>query len=317
MEDNIKRIIIVDSSAILHRYYHGYSKLQSIYKGEKIDVGALNGYVSYIYRLKQEFRHDHVIHVLDPEGGSAFRQALLPTYKAHRPDKEESFTIQKNLLTTVLDGFQQPWIKVDGVESDDIISSYAEQYGKDCYVMIAGQDKDLFQCIFDEHPEGPGLVMMASLVKDKQGHNIHELRNEQYVKDKLGVHPYQVADFLALKGDGSDSIKGIPGIGDKKAADLLNTYHDIETIMMNANDIKGRVGDSIRAGLADMPLMKQLTRTLTGLELPLIEDIPCVKNPQLTTFVKDLVHAETYWADNLDEFVQPAPKFNRRPNYSV
>lgn len=315
IDGHIKEIIIVDSSAFLHRYYHAKSNLQSIYNGKRIDVGALNGYMSYIYKLKKEFPHDHLIHVLDPEGGSEFRKNLLPTYKSNRPDKEEAFTIQKNLLTTILDGFQQPWIQADGVESDDIISSYSNQYGKDHYVLIAGQDKDLLQCIVDEHPEGEGMVMMASLVKDSRGYNIHERRHEQYVIDKFGVHPHQIADFLALNGDGSDSIKGIPGIGAKKAADLLNTYFDIETIMMHAHEIKGKIGESIRAGLNDLPLMKQLTRTLTDIELPLIEDIEPVKDKELNLFVRDLIHAENYWADDLTEYTQPVPSINRRPNY--
>lgn len=316
IDGHIKEIIFVDSSAFLHRYYHGFSNLQSIYEGKRIDVSALNGYMGYIYKLKKEFKHDHIIHVLDPEEGSLFRKQLLPTYKSNRLDKEEAFTIQKNLLTQVLDGFQQPWIKVDGVESDDVISTYSHIYGKDNYVLIAGQDKDLAQCIVDEHPEGEGLVMMASLVKDSRGYNIHERRNEQYVKDKFGIHPEQMADFLALTGDGSDNIKGIPGVGNKKAAELLNTYFDIENIMMNANEIKGKLGENIRAGLDSLPLMKKLTRTLTDLELPPIEDITPVKDKELNRIVRDLIQAENYWADDMSEYKQPIPSYNRRPNYN-
>lgn len=315
IDGHIKEIIVVDSSAFLHRYYHGYSNLESIYNGKRINVGALNGYMSYIFKLKKEFPHDHLIHILDPEGGSAFRKELLPGYKSNRTDKEEAFTIQKNLLTQVLDGFQQPWIQADGIESDDIISTYCSIYGKDHFVLIAGQDKDLTQCIVDEHPEGEGLVMMASLVKDSRGFNIHERRNEQYVIDKFGVHPAQMADFLALTGDGSDNILGIPGVGDKKAAELLNKYFDIENIIMNANNIKGKLGENIRAGLDTLPLMKQLTRTLTDLELPRIEDISPVKDKELNLFVRELIHAENYWADDLTEYTQPVPSFNRRPNY--
>lgn len=307
-----QRIILIDSSAFVYRYYHAYNKIQSQYQGENIEVGALHGYLTYTKKLSEEFPSEHLIHVLDPGNGSAFRKALLPEYKGHR-EKDPLIERQLELLPFVLDGFQQRWVQKSGVESDDILSTYAHIYGKDNFVLIAAKDKDVMQSICSERPDGIGSVAMVQYVKGTDGKNIHEILEDEHVVEKFGIEPAQVADYLAIVGDVADNIIGLNGVGPKTAAKLLQQYGTIETLIAHADEVKGKTGESLRAGLSTLPLMKKLTSTLIDVELPEIETIKPVVNQTINMQVRELVKAKMYWTNDLKQ--APTPQNDNRRSY--
>lgn len=313
IQTNMKeqRIIFIDTSAFIHRYYHAYNKIQSNYQGESIEVGALHGYLTYSKKLSEEFPCEHFIHVLDPGNGSEFRKALLPEYKGHR-EKDPILEKQIELLPFVLDGFQQRWVKKDGVESDDIISTYSHIYGKDNFVLIAAKDKDVMQSICSERQDGMGSVAMVQYVKGSDGNNIHEIIEDEHVINKFGVEPAQIADYLAIVGDTSDNIAGLYGVGAKNASKLLQKYGTIETLIAHSDEVTGKIGDSLRAGLSTLPLMKKLTTTLIDVDLPELESIIPVKNDTINLQVRELVKAKPFWGNDLKQIQSPQNTNNRR-----
>ena len=295
-----EKIIIVDSSSVVHRNYHGYPAKYSTVNESQININTLYGYINYIHKVSQEFEFDHLIHVLDPKEGSAYRKSIYPLYKANRPPTPEDLTIQKELLPTVLDAFSQRWVQIPGIESDDIISTLAHRHAdRGDYVLVLTPDKDLLQLVED------GRICVAKYVDSPYAkrtgisQKVHDIYEEIGVYQKLGVHPHQVADFLALIGDVSDNIIGVKNIGDKKAAKLLAEYGDIESIITHSASIKGKIGEDIRNSLEIMPLMKKLTLTLRDATVPEISDILPVQNKILNYEVRNWLQAKPEWNDNL------------------
>lgn len=269
-----KNIILIDSSGVLHNNYHGYKKGRQIYmehEGRNINVTALSAYLKYIRIVSGQMEYDELIHVLDPEGGSKRRKEAYPEYKGNRSESEEDLTIQKNMLEDVLTSFGHKCLRVQDEESDDVIATLCNKYNEQGdVVLIISSDKDLMQLVKD------GKVCFARYVKsgkkDERGFETktHEFFEEVDVVNKLGVRPDQVADLLALIGDSSDNIPGVKGIGPAKAIKLLNEYGSLSSIVTNAKDIKGDMGESIRNEASNIPLYKYLTGAFTdvNVEIP-------------------------------------------------
>lgn len=293
-------IIIIDSSAILHRNYHGYPTMYNTINESQVNINTLYGYINYIHKVSREFNFDHMIHVLDPEGGSAYRKSIYPAYKQNRPPIEEDLEIQKKMLPTVLDGFAQRWVQIPGVESDDVIATLAQRHAeRGDYVLILTPDKDLLQLVEDGRVSVGRYVTTPYGKKNGTSEKAHDLYEEIGVFQRIGVHPYQVADFLALIGDVSDNIIGVKNIGDKKAAKLLAEYGNIENIITHAQSIKGKIGENVRESLDIMPLMKQLTFTLRDVPVAEITDILPVVDSALNKQVRTWIKAKPEWSDNL------------------
>lgn len=299
MSEEDKKIltILVDTSSVVHRNFHGYPSKPGYVDGEEINVNTLYGYIKYITRIHRDFNYDNLIHVLDPEGGSDYRKSIYPEYKGQRPPTDPELVKQKQLLTTVLDAFSQKWVMIDGVESDDVLASYAKKLSREGHsVLILTPDKDLLQIVED------GAISIAKYVKSKTGNDkVHDCYTELGVYNKFGVHPYQVADFLALIGDVSDNIIGVHGVGEKKAAQLLSQYGDIETIITHANEIKGVLGKNVRDAVSILPLSKKLTLALKDITVPEINDITVVRDKALNNKVRKWIGAEPYWTDDLTD----------------
>lgn len=293
-------VILVDSSAVIHRNYHGYPDFYNEHNGQQININTLHGYINYIHKLNKEFKYNDCIHVLDPEGGSAYRKEIYPEYKKNRPETPEDLKIQKNLFTKVLDGFSQRWIQIPGIESDDVIATLAHRHAlRGDAVLVLTPDKDLLQLVEDNKITVAKYVKSPSSAYTQYQDKVHDFYNEMGVFQKLGVAPYQVADYLALIGDISDNIIGVKNIGPKKAADLLSKYGDIETIITQAGTIPGKLGDNIRAAIDIMPLMKKLTLTMRNLDVPDISTIQAVNDKVLNMNIRELIKAKPDWSDNL------------------
>lgn len=293
-------VILVDSSSVIHRNYHGYPAFYNEYNGQQININTLHGYINYIHKVNKEFKCNDFIHILDPEGGSAYRKEIYPEYKKNRPPTPEDLTVQKKLFNKVLDGFSQRWIQIPGVESDDVIATLAHRHAdRGDAVLVLTPDKDLLQLVDDTGISVAKYVKSPSSSYYKYQEKVHDFYNELGVYQKLGVAPYQVADFLALIGDVSDNIIGVKNIGPKKAAQILNQYGDIETIITQADSIPGKLGQNIREALHIMPLMKKLTLTMRNVEVPEISTVSPVCDKALNLHIRELIKAKPEWSDNL------------------
>ena len=297
---NPRRTLILDSSGVLHRCFHGYPPRSGTLNGEPIEAAALFGYMDYTLRLHNEFDFDRLIHVLDPDGGSAYRFEIYPEYKANRSDTDPVLSAQKNLLPKVLEGFGQSYLVRDGIEADDLIGVLARQCADEGdLVLVISQDKDLFQLVAD------GRIEQARYVdrKDDIG-KTHDFYDEAGVFQTLGVRPDQVADYLAIVGDSTDNIPGVFKAGPKTAAKWLEEHGDLATLMTRADEVKGKAGEALRAALPHLPLYQQLTTLLRDVG-PVAAPEPRFCSRDAIEAARQLVQAPEWWNDDLKGCVAP------------
>lgn len=237
-------LYIVDCNGLIHRMFHGLPPLARGSDGHPVNVAQ--GCASSFWRLVKQ-HPSHVAVILDGKGGSTARKAMSPDYKANRKPMAPELACQMQFGRRAAEAFGFRVVQMDGVEADDLIATHARlarQAGID--VCIMSSDKDLMQLV------APG-VMMFDLLKNKP-------IMEADVEKKFGVPPHKVLDFLAMKGDATDGIKGIHGIGDVWAAKLLNQYGDLERVLEMAHEIKGKMGENVRRDAEQARLARRLVR---------------------------------------------------------
>ena len=230
------RIFIIDGSSYLYRAYHAMPPLTSP-SGQP--TGAIKGVTNMLTTLKKDSEGSPIIVVFDAKG-KTFRSDIYKEYKANRPPMPDDLREQLEPLKNICKAIGFPLIEISGVEADDVIATLSRQAKEKKFKsVISSLDKDLMQLV-----EDPISTMMNTMS--------HQIFDEQKVFEKFGVKPNQIRDLLALVGDSSDNIPGVPKVGVKTAAKWLNEYGDIEAIKKNADNIKGKVGENLRASLQDL-----------------------------------------------------------------
>ena len=220
-------IFLVDGSTYIFRAYHALPPLKRASDG--LPVGAVSGFCNMLWKLlgdaqEQEPPATHLAVIFD-HGDHTFRNALFPEYKAHRPEAPPDLVPQFQLMREAARAFGLASIEVNGFEADDIIASYcaqAEESG--AIVTILSGDKDLMQLV------GERVTMLDTMKRRRFA--VRE------VTEKFGVGPHRVIDVQALAGDATDNVPGVPGIGIKTAAQLINEYGDLDTLLRKAGEIK-------------------------------------------------------------------------------
>lgn len=246
-----KRLILVDGSSFLFRAYHAIPPLTS---PEGLPTNAIHGVTSMLRKLIADYHSDYITVVFDAPGPT-FRNALYDQYKAHRPPMPDDLRVQIEPLHHIIRAMGLPLIIEPGVEADDVLgvlALHAAQQGYD--VIISTGDKDMAQLV-------TGQIILENTMSDTR-------MDIQGVIDKFGVRPDQIIDYLALIGDTVDNIPGVPKVGPKTAAKWLEQYETLENLMAHADEIKGKIGDNLRASLGQLPLSKQLTTIKCDLDLP-------------------------------------------------
>jgi len=252
-----KTLVLIDGSSYLYRAFHAMPPLTNSHNEP---TGAVYGVVNMIKKLINEYKPEHVAVIFDAKGKN-FRHEIYPAYKATRPPMDPDLQVQIEPLHNVIKALGLPLLMIDGVEADDVIGTLAIQATKKDYsVVISTGDKD-----------------MAQLV-DKNISLINTMNNtvldETKVKEKFGVAPKQIIDYLALVGDTSDNVPGVPSVGPKTAAKWLLEYNDLDGIIKSASDIKGKVGESLRASLEQLPMAQKLVTIKHDLDLNIqVEDL--------------------------------------------
>ena len=230
------RIFIIDGSSYLYRAYHAMPPLTSS-SGQP--TGAIKGVTNMLMTLKKDSEGSPIIVVFDAKG-KTFRNDIYKEYKANRPAMPDDLREQLQPLKNIVKAIGFPLIEIAGVEADDVIATLVKKAKeKNLKAVISSLDKDLMQLV-----EDPVSTMMNTMT--------HQIFNEEKVLEKFGVKPNQIRDMLALTGDTSDNIPGVPKVGQKTAAKWLNEYGDINEIKANADLIKGVVGDNLRNSLGDL-----------------------------------------------------------------
>ncbi len=261
MSDNASphRIYLVDGSAYIFRAYHALPPLS---RDDGTPVNAVLGFSNMLHKLLEDARDDGAVShlaVIFDTARKTFRNDIYPEYKAHRPPPPEDLIPQFALIREATQAFNVPSIEMQGFEADDIIATYAQQ-AKDSgsEVVIVSSDKDLMQLV------GDGVIMMDPMK--------NRIIDVDQVHEKFGVGPDKVIDVQALAGDSSDNVPGVPGIGVKTAAQLINEYGDLDALLERAGEIKQ---PKRRQNLIDNAELARISRDLVTLraDVPLDEGL--------------------------------------------
>ncbi|ABX78582.1 DNA polymerase I [Coxiella burnetii] len=249
-----KPLILIDGSSYLFRAYYALPPLTNR-KGQP--TGAMYGVINMLRKLMVEYQPDYVAVVFDPKG-KTFRHDLYHTYKANRIEMPNELRSQIKPLFEIIRALGFPLIIKEGYEADDVIATLAKKAKeKGMPVLVSTGDKDLAQ-IVNEH------VTLVNTMTDR-------LLNSKGVLEKFGVPPEKIIDYLTLTGDTTDNIPGVPKVGPKTAVKWLSQYDSVENLIKHANEIKGKVGENLRACIDDLPLMRRLVMV--------ISDLPLEENP--------------------------------------
>ncbi|RMG95002.1 MAG: DNA polymerase I [Deltaproteobacteria bacterium] len=217
-------IYLVDGYNFLFRAYHALPMLTG---PDGTPTNAVRGFVSMVHALRREAAPPYLAVVFDA-GKETFRNELYPAYKANRPEPPADLVPQFAVVREALDALSIPHLEQEGIEADDIIASIATRAHAEGHpVVVVSSDKDLMQLVTD----GPPPIYLYDTMK-------RVVYDPAAVEAKMGVPPEKVADFLALTGDTSDNVPGVPGIGPKTAAALLAEYGDLEGVLAAAPSIK-------------------------------------------------------------------------------
>lgn len=257
-------VVLVDASGWLFRAYHALPPLTDA-QGEA--TGAVYGMANMLRRLQREIAPQRIAVIFDAPGRT-FREDLYAGYKANRDATPEDLSAQFPKIVELVQALGLPLISVPGVEADDVIGSYARaaEAASD-EVLIVTSDKDLAQLVT---PNVSLLDTMKNRRMDPAG-----------VEEKFGVPPRCIVDYLALIGDTADNIPGVPMVGPKTAAKWLTQYGSLDGVIAHADEIKGKVGESLRAHLEQLPMARELATIRCDLELPVALDalVPRAPDP--------------------------------------
>ena len=244
------KLVLVDGSSYLYRAYHALPKLTSS-RGEP--TGAIHGVLSMILKLAKEQETDHFAVVFDAPG-KTFRDEMFDEYKANRPPMPDDLRLQIDPLLEAVPAMGLPMLRIEGVEADDVIGTLCRQAAADgMQVLVSTGDKDMTQLV----DKNITLVnTMSGTLLDRDG-----------VKKKFDVFPEQIIDYLGLVGDSSDNIPGVPRVGAKTAAKWLNQYGSVASIIENADEITGKVGESLRENLDQLKLSQDLATIRQDVDL--------------------------------------------------
>ena len=259
----MKNLYIVDGSSYIYRAFHAMPPLTT---SSGRPTGAIKGVSNMMMNLRNENDGSSIITVFDAKG-KTFRSDIYSEYKANRPPMPDELRLQLDPIKSICRAIGFPLLEIEGVEADDVIATIVKLAKKEGYsCVISSLDKDLMQLV-----EDPVVSMINTMTNKKF--------NEKDVIEKFGVKPNQIRDMLALVGDSSDNIPGVPKVGQKTAAKWLNEYGDLESIKENASLIKGVVGENLRNSLDDLDRNISLVSLKKNVDIKLKFDDLLAFNP--------------------------------------
>ncbi len=245
-----KTLYLIDGSSYIYRAFYAIRNLSN---SKGLPTNAVYGFTRMLMKIIDEKKPDYVAVAFDTKGPTV-RHDLYPDYKANRPEMPDDLQPQIPYIKKMVGGFGIPKIEMQGIEADDILgtlSRMGDEKGLD--VTIVTGDKDLLQLV-GEH------VKVYDTMKE-------EVYGEEEVLARFGVEPGRLIEVMALMGDSSDNIPGIPGVGQKTAMKLIKEHHDVEGLLANAGRIKGKMGEKIRENQEMARLSRELVTIDTGLPL--------------------------------------------------
>ena len=261
-----KKLYLVDGSSYLHRAYHALPSLQTKL-GEQ--TGAVYGVINMLRRLAKEYHPEYAAVVFDAKG-KTFRHQLYPDYKATRPPLSMDLAAQIPVIYELIQALGFKLVSVPGVEADDVLGTFAARaQAAGWRVFIFTGDKDLAQLV------NSSVTLFDTLQETRL--------DEAGVREKFGVPPRLMVDYLALIGDAVDNVPGVAKVGPKTAVKWLQEYGSLDSVMACADKIEGKIGENLRYALPVLPLTRQLLTIQCDLPLPCpLEELRCQPPDMLT-----------------------------------
>uniref|UniRef100_A0A7C4RZV5 DNA polymerase I n=1 Tax=Fervidobacterium pennivorans TaxID=93466 RepID=A0A7C4RZV5_FERPE len=260
------RAFLFDGTGLLYRAFYAIDQSLSTTTG--IPTGALYGLARMLLKFIKEHitvGEDYCVFVVDVKGGSTYRRELYEKYKAHRPETPEPLLRQINLVGELIEGFGIKLVRMPGYEADDVIATLAKRFEKEkglleiSEINVVTSDKDLLQLV----NENISVWRIEKGVTDIRKYTVRD------VYERYGVYPHQIVDYLALVGDASDNIPGVPGIGEKTALKILQDFGSVENALKNQDKLPDKIREKLLGYYEDYELSRKLVELNYEIELPI------------------------------------------------
>ena len=252
MSDKRRTFAVIDGNSLMHRAFHAVPPTMNAPDGRP--TNAIFGFLNMFLKMIDAFNPDGVVVAFD-KGKPRVRMEMLPQYKAQRPPMDPDLHAQFPMIKELLGALNVPILQSEGWEGDDILGTMArlgEQAG--CDMLLVTGDRDMYQLV-TEH---------VNVVSTRKGLSDVAIMTPESVDDLYhGITPALVPDFYGLKGDASDNIPGVPGIGPKKASALIAQYGSLDEVIAHADEVKGKMGENLRAHIDDALLSRKVATIRT------------------------------------------------------
>ena len=267
----MKKLFLVDAYALIFKYYYAFLG-RPMRNRAGMNTSVVFGFVKFLRDIQKRERPDLLGVAFDPPGGS-FRREIFPEYKANRTETPEDILLSVPYVKRVLEAMCIPILEVEGYEADDVIGTLSQKGAEAGYdVYMVTPDKDYGQLVRDR----------CRIYKQRGADGSIEIVGREEIREKYGIDdPQLVRDILALWGDASDNIPGVPGIGEKSACKLVREWGTVENILANADRIPGKQGEKIAAWADNLRLAKRLTTICLDVPIELREEDLTVCEPHL------------------------------------
>ncbi|WP_195499113.1 DNA polymerase I [Alistipes timonensis] len=267
----MKKLFLVDAYALIFKYYYAFLG-RPMRNRAGMNTSVVFGFVKFLRDIQKRERPDLLGVAFDPKGGS-FRRDIFPEYKANRAETPEDILLSVPYVKRVLEAMCIPILEVAGYEADDVIGTLSQkgvETGYDVYMVTP--DKDYGQLVRDN----------CRIYKQRGAEGSIEIVGREAIREKYGIDdPQLVRDILALWGDASDNIPGVPGIGEKSACKLVQEWGTVENILDNVSKIKGKQGEKIAEWADNLRLAKRLTTICLDVPIPFREEDLTVCEPHI------------------------------------
>mgnify|MGYP001098188453 CR=1 FL=1 len=258
------KVFLFDGTGLLYRAYFAIDQSLSTTTG--VPTGALFGVARMLIKFIKEhikISEDYCAFIIDVKGGSTYRKELYEKYKAHRPETPEPLVRQLDYVEDLVNGFGIKLLKLHGYEADDIIATLVRNFNEEkdklgiSEINIVTSDKDLLQLVSDN----------VFVWRIEKGVTDIKKYTKKDVYERYGVYPHQIADFLALVGDVSDNIPGVPGIGEKTAAKILQDFGNVENALKQQDKLSEKLKEKLTSYIEDYELSRKLVELYLNVDI--------------------------------------------------
>ncbi|NCX36689.1 MAG: DNA polymerase I, partial [Actinobacteria bacterium] len=250
-----KKLLILDGHSMAFRAFYALP-VENFSTSAGQPTNAIYGFASMLINLIRDEKPTHIATAFDVSR-KTFRSEKFPEYKANRAATPEEFRSQVSYINELLDAFEIPHFELEGYEADDVIATFVKKFSNQAEIYICTGDRDSFQLVSDRvtvlYPK-KGVTELARMTPDA-------------VLEKYGLTPKQYPDFAALRGDPSDNLPSIPGVGEKTATKWIQEFGTLSELIAKVDIVPGKAGGALRAGLASVITNRELTQLRSDLPL--------------------------------------------------